>query len=323
MASGAPERWREIAGPVGLLEPGPRNAITDVPGVRVGHSQAAAGEPTGVTVVEPPELPAPAATAVVNGMGELTGKIEIDERGYLTTPVYLCGSHAVGIVHHAAVLASGRGPEKIVLPVVGECDDSWRADSRKVTVGDVERALEALGDAVAEGTVGAGTGMMCFEFPGGIGTASRVVGEHHVGVLLLCNFGDRERLDLFGSHLEPLAAKSAPAGSCIAVCATDAPMEPHQLRRMALRALLGLVRVGSYGCEGSGEIGIAFSTGSAGEVSNDDLDPYFAAAWEAAQEAVYNCLVAARPAEMRDGTMQEEFPIEEVRRLARARDEHG
>ena len=101
------------------------------------------------------------------------------------------------------MLASGRGPEQIVLPVVGECDDSWRADSRRVVVGDVDRALAALGEQVAEGSVGAGTGMMCFEFPGGIGTASRVVGEHQVGVLLLCNFGDRERLDLFGTQLEP------------------------------------------------------------------------------------------------------------------------
>jgi D-aminopeptidase len=316
-----PERWRDLAGPVGLMDPGPRNAITDVPGVRVGHSQAESGEPTGVTVVEPPTLPTPAATAVVNGMGELTGKIEIDERGQLTTPVYLCGSHAVGVVHHAAVLASGRGPEQIVLPVVGECDDSWRADSRRVVVGDVDRALAALGDEVAEGSVGAGTGMMCFEFPGGIGTASRVVGEHQVGVLLLCNFGDRERLDLFGTHLEPAEVRVAPAGSCIAVCATDAALAPHQLRRLALRALLGLVRVGSYGCEGSGEIGLAFSTAHSGEVSNRDLDPYFAAAWEAAQEAVYNCLVGARPAEMRDGTMQDEFPIELVRELARARDD--
>lgn len=315
------ERWREIAGPVGLLEPGPRNSITDVPGVRVGHSQSESGEPTGVTVIEPPSLPAPAATAVVNGMGELTGRIEIDERGLMTTPVYLCGSHAVGTVHHAAVLASGHGPEEIVLPVVGECDDSWRADSRKVTVADVERAREALGEGVAEGTVGAGTGMMCFEFPGGIGTASRVVGEHRVGVLLLCNFGDRERLDLFGTHLDPVARPAAPAGSCIAVCATDAPMGALQLRRMALRALLGLVRVGSYGCEGSGEIGLAFSTGAPAALPNDDLDPYFAAAWEASQEAVYNCLVAARPGRrLDDGTMQDEFPIEEVRRLARARD---
>ena len=131
------DRWRDIAGPVGRLEPEPRNAITDVPGVRVGQSQAESGQRTGVTVVAPPSIPARAGTAVVNGMGELTGKIEIDERGTLTTPVYLCGSHAVGTVHHAAVLASKRGPDDIVLPVVGECDDGDMADSRTVTVGDV------------------------------------------------------------------------------------------------------------------------------------------------------------------------------------------
>jgi D-aminopeptidase len=305
---------------VGRGEPGARNAITDVPGVRVGHSQAESGEPTGVTVVAPPEVPVPAGTAVVNGMGELTGRIEIDERGTMETPVYLCGSHAVGTVHHAAVLASGRGPEDIVLPVVGECDDSWRADSREVTTADVDRALEALGADVAEGSVGAGTGMMCFDFPGGIGTASRRVGDHHVGVLLLCNFGDREYLDLLGTHLEPPERRASPAGSCIAVCATDAPMGPHQLRRMALRGLLGLVRVGSYAAEGSGEIGVAFSTVADARFDNRALDPYFIAAWESAQEAVYNCLVAARPAELRDGSMQDAFPLDRVRELAAARE---
>jgi D-aminopeptidase len=310
------ERWRDLAGPVGLLEPGERNSITDVPGVRVGHSQSENGEPTGVTVVAPPMLPAPAGTAVVNGRGELTGKIEIDERGTMETPVYLCGTHAVGIVHHAAVLASGRGPEDVVLPVVGECDDSWRADSRRVTTGDVDRALEALGTEVAEGSVGAGTSMMCFEYPGGIGTASRRVGDYHVGVLLLCNFGERERLDLFGTQLEPAHRKLAPAGSCISVCATDAPVGPLGLRRIALRALLGLVRVGSYGHDGSGEIGLAFGTAERATLSHDELDPYFAAAWEAAQESVYNCLVAAQPAPLRDGTMQDAFPIDLVRQLA-------
>jgi len=311
------ERWRDIAGPLGLLDPGSRNAITDVQGVRVGHSQAASGEPTGVTVVEPPSLPVTAATAVVNGMGELTGRIEIDERGTMDTPIYLCGSHAVGVVHRAAVLASGRGPENIVLPVVGECDDSWRADSRRVEVEDVDRALAALSADVPEGSVGAGAGMMCFDFPGGIGTASRVVGDHRVGVLLLCNFGDRERLDLLGTRLDPPDRKVAPAGSCISVCATDAPLNPLQLRRLALRALLGLVRVGSYGAEGSGEIGLAFSTAdpAARGLGNDALNPYFAGAWEAAQEAVYNCLVAATPATLRDGTPQDAFPIERVRKL--------
>ena len=245
-------RWRELAGPVGRMAPGERNAITDVPGVRVGHSQAESGQRTGVTVVYPPALPARAAVAVINGVGELTAKLEIDERGVIETPVYLCGSHAVGTVFQAAVLASGRGPDDVVLPVVGECDDGDMADSRMVSIGDVDRALGALGADVPEGSVGAGTGMICFDYPGGIGTASRVAGDHHVGVLLLCNFGDRDYLDVPGLAPGPVSGRRAPHGSCIAVCATDAPLSAQQLRRLALRPLLGLARIGSYGSEGSG-----------------------------------------------------------------------
>jgi D-aminopeptidase len=308
------ERWRDLAGPVGRLETGPRNAITDVPGVRVGHSQAESGQRTGVTVVAPPSIPARAGTAVTNGMGELTGKIEIDERGTLTTPVYLCGSHAVGTVHHAAVLASGRGPDEVVLPVVGECDDGDMADSRTVVVADVDNALATLGEGVAEGSVGAGTGMVCFGYPGGIGTASRRVGDHVVGVLLLCNFGDRDYLDMPGLDPESDPRRAPDTGSCISVCMTDAPMSALQLKRLAMRPLLGLARTGSYAGEGSGEIGLACSTGDAGELDNKRLDPYFAAAFEAAHESVYNCLVAARPAERLDGTMQEAFPVDAVRR---------
>jgi D-aminopeptidase len=314
------ERWRDVAGPVGRLEQGPMNAVTDVPGVRVGHAQAASGQRTGVTVIAPPALPALAGARTVNGMGELTGMLEIEERGSITTPVYLCGTHAVGTVHHAAMLAAGAGPGNVVLPVVGECDDSDMADSRTVTDDDVRRALDGLGVQVPEGSVGAGTGMTCFGFPGGIGTASRSLDDHQVGVLLLCNFGDRQYLDV----LEPLgaaAARSGAHGSCIAVCATDAPLAPHQLRRLALRPLLGIARTGSYAADGSGEIGLAFTTSTAGTVANELLDGYFAAAYEAAREAVYNCLVAARPAKRLDGTMQDAFPVDAVRRGAQARAE--
>ncbi len=313
------ERWREIAGAVGHLEPGERNAITDVPGVLVGSAQAASGEPTGVTVVAPPALPAPAGTATVNGVGELTAKLEIDERGVMETPVYLCGSHAVGTVFQAAVTASGRGPENIVLPVVGECDDGDMADSRTVVAGDVDAALAARGPEVAEGSVGAGTGMSCFDFPGGIGTASRRLGDHHVGVLALCNFGNREYLDVLGSTLPPAVEPRQAHGSCIAVCATDVPVSPQQLRRLALRPLLGLARAGSWAGEGSGEIGIAFAAGSSEGVERERLEQCFAAAYEAAHEAVYNCLVAARPGRRRNGEMQDAFPIEAVRALAQRR----
>jgi len=313
------ERWRDIAGSVGVLDPGARNAITDVPGVRVGHSQAESGQRTGVTVIDPPGLPAPAGVAVVNGTGVLNAYLEIDEVGFMRTPVYLCGTHAVGTVIQAAIIESGHGPQNVVLPVVGECDDGDLADSRTTTAGDVSRALGALGPEVAEGSVGAGTGMILFDFPGGIGTASRKVGGHHVGVLLLCNFGEREHLDLIGTTLAPADRGTAADGSCIAVCATDAPLNAQQLRRLALRPLLGLARAGSYGGEGSGEIGLAFTTDEDGEVHNTGLNPYFAAAYEAAHEAVLNCLVGARPAERLDGTMQDAFPVDEVRRIARER----
>jgi D-aminopeptidase len=303
-------RWRDLGGPVGRLAPGARNAITDVPGVRVGHAQAASGQRTGVTVVAPPALPTPAGAAVINGVGELTSKLEIDERGVIQTPVYLCGTHAVGTVYHAAVLASGRGPEHAVIPVVGECDDGDMADARTVAIGDVDAAIANLGLDVAEGSVGAGTGMVLFDFPGGIGTASRVVGEHQVGVLLLCNFGDRDYLHVPGLEFGPLERRRESHGSCIAVCATDAPLSAQQLRRLALRPLLGLARVGSYASDGSGEIAVAFSTAAGGDLPAERLDSFFAAAYEAAHESVYNCLVAARPARRLDGTMQEGFPVD-------------
>jgi len=306
------ERWRDLAGPVGLLEPGPLNTVADVPGVLVGNTQAVSGERTGVTVVAPPALPAAAGAATINGMGELTGMLEVQERGSIITPVYLCGTHAVGTVHRAAMLAAGGGRGNVVLPTVGECDDTDMGDSRTVTEDDVRRALDDLDADVPEGSVGAGTGMTCFGFPGGIGTASRSVGDHRVGVLLLCNFGDRERLDV----LEPLgtaAATSGPQGSCIAICATDAPMTPNQLRRLALRPLLGLARTGSYAADGSGEIGLAFTTSTDRAIADGELNGYFAAGFEAASEAVYNCLVAARPAKRLDGSVQDAFPIDSVR----------
>jgi D-aminopeptidase len=312
-----PERWREIAGPVGRLAPGPRNAITDVPGVLVGHAQARSGERTGVSIVVPSSLPAPAGVAVTNGAGALIGRTEAEERGRIETPVYLCGTHALGTVAQTAIAASGRGPDSVVIPVVGECDDGEMADSRTVVATDVEAALATAGTDVEEGNVGAGTGMSCFDFPGGIGTASRVVGEHHVGALLLCNFGDRQDLDLLGTRLDPPAVRHAPDGSCIAVCATDAPLGPQTLRRVALRALLGLARAGSYAADGSGEIAVAFGAAVGGrEEPPRELNPYFLAAWEAAHESVLNCLVASRPARRLDGSMQDAFPLERVRELA-------
>jgi D-aminopeptidase len=165
--------------------------------------------------------------------------------------------------------------------------------------------------------------MQCYGFPGGIGTSSRLVGDAGtVGVLLLCNFGERPYLDVLAAvEDEDAEARPAPHGSCIAVCATDLPLSIAQLQRLALRPLLGLVRTGSYGSEGSGEIGIAFATGGGIEggagVSDELVESCFAAAYESAREAVYNCLVAARPAPRLDGSMQPEFPVAAVTASAR------
>ena len=310
------ERWRDIGGPVGLFPTGERNAITDVPGVLVGHAQAASGEPTGVTVVVPPHIPARAGVETTNGVGELTAKLEIDEYGIIVTPVWLCGTHAVGTVYHGAVLAAGGSPAKTVIPVVGECDDSDMADSLTVTVEDVNAALANAGVEVAEGSVGSGTGMTCFDFAGGIGTASRLVDGYTVGVLLMCNFGDRERLTVGGLRFDPVPGDPPPEGSCIAVCATDAPLTAIQLRRLALRPLLGLARAGSYASNGSGEIGIAFAATREQAFRTDQMSPLFAAAYEAAEESVYNCLVAAKAGTRRDGRPHEPFPKHLVKRDA-------
>jgi D-aminopeptidase len=310
------ERWRDIGGPVGLFPTGERNAITDVPGVLVGHAQAASGEPTGVTVVVPPHIPARAGVETTNGVGELTAKLEIDEYGIIVTPVWLCGTHAVGTVYHGAVLAAGGSPAKTVIPVVGECDDSDMADSLTVTVEDVNAALANAGVEVAEGSVGSGTGMTCFDFAGGIGTASRLVEGYTVGVLLMCNFGDRERLTVGGLRFDPVPGDPPPEGSCIAVCATDAPLTVIQLRRLALRPLLGLARAGSYASNGSGEIGIAFAATREQAFRTDQMSPLFAAAYEAAEESVYNCLVAATAGTRRDGRPHEAFPKHLVKRDA-------
>jgi D-aminopeptidase len=213
------------------------------------------------------------------------------------------------MVYHAAVLAEGGDPSNTLIPVVGECDDSDLADSRTITIEDVNRAREALGEQVAEGSVGGGTGMTCFDFAGGIGTASRRIGDHTLGVLLMCNFGERERLTAGGLRFYPADGPPPAEGSCIAVCACDAPMTAQQLRRLALRPLLGLARAGSYAHNGSGEIGVAFTTAREQTLENSQLNPYFAAAYEAAEEAVYNCLVAERPPmRKRDGSVHEEFP---------------
>jgi D-aminopeptidase len=320
-------RPREDGIVIGPLEPGPRNSIADV-GITVGHVTV---EWTGVTAVVPPSLPLPAGTAVLNGAGELTGSLEIREWGRLGTPVYLTSTHAVGRVYDGAVSVamardSGVGVDTVVIPVVGECDDSWLSDARVAHVqpGDVAKAVADAKANFEQGAVGAGAGMSCFDWKGGIGSSSRQVGNHTVGVLLLTNFGIREQLRVDGVPIGRLLDERpdempGPGGSCIAVLATDAPLSPPQLERLARRAGLGLARAGSVAHNGSGEIFVAFATTTERSFADRDLNPLFQAAVDATEEAVLCSLWAAVDTVGREGRLVRALPLERVLELYRGR----
>lgn len=337
-------RPRALGVLVGELDPGPADSIVDVPGVAVGHVTVRRDEPeppagrgvarSGVTVVVPgaPETlrraPLPAGVAVLNGAGELTGSLQVREWGILETPIYLTATMAVGRVFDGAVEAAvaadpGIGDETVVIPVVGECDDSWLSEARVVQVeaADAGRALAAArpGAPVAEGAVGAGTGMICFDFKGGIGTASRRVQELDatVGVLVLANFGAARQLRIDGVPVgrllgRPQHARSQAARSCIAVVATDAALAPGQLERVARRAGLGLARTGSVGHHNSGEIFLAFATAREPAVPDSELDAVFAATVDATEEAVINALWAAQDETGRAGRRASALPRDEA-----------
>jgi D-aminopeptidase len=320
-------RPREDGVVIGTLEPGPRNSIADV-GVTVGHVTV---ERTGVTAVVPPKLPVPAGTAVLNGAGELTGSLEIREWGRLDTPVYLTSTHAVGRVYDGAVsvamAADPRvGVDDVVIPVVGECDDSWLSDARvkHVQPEDVARAVEGAASDFEQGAVGAGAGMSCFDWKGGIGSSSRRAGDHTVGVLLLANFGSSEQLRVDGVPVGQLLDERpdgapAPGGSCIAVLATDAPLAPPQLERLARRAGLGLARAGSVAHHGSGEIFVAFATTNERSFPDGELNPLFQAVVDATEEAVLCSLWAAVDTTGREGRRVRALPVDQVLELYRAR----
>jgi D-aminopeptidase len=317
-------RPRECGITIGRLPTGPRNAITDVAGIRVGHATVWRDEPdppegrgiarTGVTAIVPQggaslrATPLAAGASVLNGAGEVTGRTQIDEWGVIETPVYLTSTMQVGRVYDAACTLAVEadpvvGVDWVVIPVVGECDDSWLNDARcpQIEEADVRRAVAGAGEDVAEGAVGAGTGMLLYDWKGGIGTASRRIEEvgATVGVLLLANFGDGPDLRIdgvrIGEDLRSGVDFGASAGSCIGVVATDAPLDAATLTRLATRVGLGLARTGSVAHHGSGEIFIAFSTAprEAPRLEDRHLNTLFSAVVEASEEAVVNALWAA------------------------------
>jgi D-aminopeptidase len=347
-------RARDLGVFVGHLPPGPNNAITDVEGVRVGHSTIVRGEGalvvgegpvrTGVTVVCPREgftreNPVFAGSHRFNGNGEMTGLEWIREAGALETPVAITNTHSVGVVRDALVAAEfeERAEEYWVLPVVAETYDGTLNDINGQHV-TAEHLREALADAstgpVEEGSVGGGTGMICHEFKGGIGTASRLLPEEDggwtVGALVQTNYGRRDMLRVDGapvgrvlstervpSPYEEESTSPAGTGSIIVILATDAPLLPTGCDRLALRASIGLGRIGGGCDDGSGDIFLAFATGNGGlpgsglpdqqasipltTIPSAAMTPLFYAAAEATEEAILNALLAAGTMTGRDG----------------------
>lgn len=326
-------RARDLGLACGTLSPGLRNAITDVPGVRVGHCTVIEEDSirTGVTAVLPHagnlfQDKVTAAAAVVNGFGKSAGLIQVNEVGTLETPVLLTNTFAVAacteaLVQRATAANPAIGREtSTVNPVVLECNDGFLNDIQApaVTREHASIAIAAAAETFASGAVGAGTGMSCYGLKGGIGTASRCVrldGEaFHFGALVLANFGRAGDLRLpDGRRIQPPAEPLPETGSCIIVFATDVPLDHRQLSRVARRAGAGLAWTGSFWGNGSGDIALAFSTANrmlhtperdillVSMLAETRIDRLFQAAAEATQEAVLDALAAAKTMAGRDG----------------------
>ncbi|MBY0373666.1 MAG: P1 family peptidase [Bryobacteraceae bacterium] len=320
-------RFREAVGPVGRLATGPRNAITDVPGVRVGHTtvvDAAANIQTGVTAILPHggnlfREKVPGAVYVFNAFGKLAGSTQVVELGEIESPLMLTSTLNVPRVADAVLdyLLALPGNEEVrsANPLVGETNDGLLNDIRRraVTREHVLAAIRGASDSnVEEGAVGAGAGTVCFGWKGGIGTSSRRVGEHTVGVLVQTNFGGELRI--LGAPVGERLRAGAPNtgdGSVMIIVATDMPLEAHSLRRLAARPVLALGRVGSNGSHGSGDYVIAFSTRRGLPESAADVSRLFPAVIDATEEAIYNSLFRAETTKSNGRTL-EALPLDKV-----------
>ena len=371
----ASERARDLAIPIGGRA-GPIDAITDVAGVTVGHVTIVRGNGklvvgtgpvrTGVTAVLPRGANDPdpvfAAFATLNGNGEMTGIHWLEESGFLWGPVMITNTLSVGTVRDATIAWAIRKNWSVfdfALPVVAETWDGGLNDINgfHVSSDDAIRAIEsAASGPVAEGNVGGGTGMVCHEFKGGIGTASRVLraeeGGYTVGVLVQCNYGRRSRLSIAGvpvgheiPDLMPCYQGAVPKepeddrvcggkprgdgsgqGSIIVIVATDAPLLPHQLKRVAKRVSLAIGRMGGLGEDASGDLFVAFSTANKGAASprgtpaltmlpNDRINPVFEATVQATEEAIVNAMLAARTMTGADGYTVHALPHDRLKQL--------
>jgi L-aminopeptidase/D-esterase-like protein len=337
--------------------PGANNAITDVKGVEVGHTTLISGNGklkvgegpvrTGVTAIHPRGKNTNdsvfGAWFTLNGNGEMTGTTWLEDSGFLTGPIMITNTHSVGVVRDAVIAWKVKHGEPDMegywwsLPVVAETWDGYLNDINgfHVKSEDAFHALDtAHGGPVEEGSVGGGTGMICNEFKGGIGTSSRVLdakaGGYTVGVLVQCNYGRRDQLRIagvpVGKEIPEHPAYGEDVGSIIIVVATDAPLIPTQLKRLARKASLGLGRDGSYSGDGSGDIFVAFSTANPGAAAtkgirelkmlpNEGLDPLFLATVQATEEAIVNAMVAAETMTGIDGHTAIALPHDRLRQV--------
>lgn len=348
--------------------PGPLNAITDVTGVEVGYSTIISGNGsltvgqgpirTGVTAILPrgkySEDPVYAGSFVLNGNGEMTGLSWVNESGFLEGPVMITNTHSVGSVHEAVLkwqVRTNRYQSLWSLPIVGETWDGYLNDINgfHVSYQHVAQSLEtASSGPIQEGNVGGGTGMVCYEFKGGTGTSSRIMktgaGNFTVGVMVQANFGRRHQLMIAGIPIGKTLTGHAPytdgrdlyeeTGSMIAVVATDAPLLPTQLKRLAARVSLGMARTGSTSGNGSGDIFIAFSTANADSkspasgtatvsvLSNEHISGLFSATALAIEEAIINAMVAAETMVGRDEHTVIELPKTDVIQLLKKHKRH-
>jgi D-aminopeptidase len=341
-------RAREVGIAPGVLSPGNLNGITDVKGVKVGHVTLIEGKDirTGVTAIIPHSgnlfaEKVPAAIYLGNAFGKLMGYTQVEELGNIETPIVLTNTLNVGIVADGVIeyMLSLPGNENVmsINPIVGETNDGWLNNirSRPVRQHHVREAIEkAAAGPVEEGSVGAGTGTICFGFKGGIGTSSRQLprsqGGYTVGVLVQSNFGGVLTINgaPVGTELVVKKNSRSKSGSCMIIVATDAPLLSRNLKRLAKRAVLGLARTGSVMSNSSGDYVIAFSTAKAlrlrarrkvsGELlPNSRMDLLFTAVVEATEEAVYNSLFKATAIIGRDNHFCEALPIERTLEICR------
>jgi len=346
------KRARELGIKIGSLEPGLHNAITDIDGIRVGHTTILKGKGkgavrTGVTVILPnkgciQEENLFASYFNLNGWGEMTGIAPVEQTGRLKTPIFLTGTYNVGIVYDAAVdyLAkkSKEDSNNIAPPIIAECFDDFLSDtkSRMITKEDVFRAIEnARAGPVEEGTVGGGTGMVSFDFKGGIGTSSRIVPlkgiEYTLGVLVMTNTAGRRQLRIdgvpVGKEIKGFELERGKSKSIILIAATDAPLLPFQLKKVAKRVALGLAQTGATSNTGSGDIILAFST--ANKIPRNHSGAFrkirslndfwitrlYLATVEATQEAIINALTSARTIVGRDNNTAYGLPLNQVQKI--------